>query len=175
MCQYVAFLRGINVGSHKKVPMEKLRDTLTSVGCEKVKTVQASGNVLFEATEHDMDSLTERLRATLAQTFGFEIPITLRPYAAIEALVKRSPFKEIPQTPDTRLYVTFLPKRTSHNKALQMDTEDFRILETTESEVLSALKLTPQMGTADAMALLDKHYGKEITTRNWNTVCKLIG
>jgi len=34
--------------------------------------------------------------------------------------------------------------------------------------------LTPQRGTTEAMADLEKQFGKRITTRNWNTVTKML-
>jgi uncharacterized protein (DUF1697 family) len=45
--KYVAFLRGINIGRAMK--MEDLRRVFESLGYDSVRTVQASGNVLFEA------------------------------------------------------------------------------------------------------------------------------
>ena len=47
--KYAAFLRGINVGGHKTVPMEGLKKTFASLGFQNVKTLLASGNILFDA------------------------------------------------------------------------------------------------------------------------------
>jgi len=38
MKTYIALLRGINVGGHKKVPMAELRELLTKSGFKNVKT-----------------------------------------------------------------------------------------------------------------------------------------
>ncbi|HYQ86023.1 MAG TPA: DUF1697 domain-containing protein, partial [Bacteroidota bacterium] len=51
MIQYAAFLRGINVGGHKPVRMSDLEKAFGQLGFRNVKTVLASGNVLFEAPQ----------------------------------------------------------------------------------------------------------------------------
>ena len=47
MKTYIALLKGINVGGHKKVPMADLRELLSKVGFEKVQTYIQSGNVVL--------------------------------------------------------------------------------------------------------------------------------
>ena len=46
---YIALIRGINVGGHKKVPMAELRELLTKSDLENVKTYIQSGNVIFQS------------------------------------------------------------------------------------------------------------------------------
>jgi uncharacterized protein (DUF1697 family) len=48
---YVALLRGINVGGHRKVPMAALRETAEALGLRKVRTYVASGNLVFETEQ----------------------------------------------------------------------------------------------------------------------------
>ena len=51
---------------------------------------------------------------------------------------------------------------------------DYRILQVSDSEVCSVLTLTERSRTVDSMKILQKEFGKGITTRNWNTVNKLL-
>ena len=51
MGQYVALLRGINVGGKNKVPMADLRETFEADGFADVRTYIASGNVLFATSD----------------------------------------------------------------------------------------------------------------------------
>ena len=51
MTTYAAFLRGINVGGHKKVPMAELRAAAEGLGYADVATYINSGNLVFTATE----------------------------------------------------------------------------------------------------------------------------
>ncbi|MBI2267695.1 MAG: DUF1697 domain-containing protein [Armatimonadetes bacterium] len=53
MTRHAAFMRGINVGGHKKVPMAALKEVMESAGFQDVKTILASGNVLFSAKLED--------------------------------------------------------------------------------------------------------------------------
>ena len=46
---YVAFLRGINVGGHHKVPMQELRDRLPELGFANIQTILNTGNIIFDA------------------------------------------------------------------------------------------------------------------------------
>lgn len=45
---YVAFLRGINVGGHAVIRMSELQRAFEGLGFENVRTVLASGNVIFD-------------------------------------------------------------------------------------------------------------------------------
>src|SRR5262249_53213795 len=93
----------------------------------------------------------------------------------IQKLVKREPFKAIKLTPETRFYVTFLSKNSKTLLKLPYETPEkaFRILEATKRQVCSVVTLLPNRATPEVMTILDKEFGKEITTRNWNTVVKI--
>ena len=54
MTTYVAFIRGINVGGHNKLPMTDLRQVLKSNGFKNASTYIQSGNVLFESDEFSL-------------------------------------------------------------------------------------------------------------------------
>ena len=50
MAKFVAFLRGINAGGNKKVPMKELKEVFENHGFEEIKTLLATGNVNFNGT-----------------------------------------------------------------------------------------------------------------------------
>ena len=58
--QYIALLRGINVGGHASVPMADLRELVTSLGFSDVRTLLQSGNLLFRTEQQPVADL-ERL------------------------------------------------------------------------------------------------------------------
>jgi uncharacterized protein (DUF1697 family) len=176
MSGYVALLRGINVGGHKPVKMEALKRSFESAGLEKVKTVLASGNVLFESAETDEDVLAGRIGAQLKKDLGHEVGVLVRSMEEIQKLVEREPFKKIKVTPETRLYVTFLTQKTKSKLKIPYETreKDFRILSASEREVCSVLVLSPERQTTELMNIVEKEFGKQVTTRNWNTVVKIL-
>jgi len=172
---YVAFLRGINVGGNKKVPMAALKKAFEKLGYGNVRTVLNSGNVAFEAKDGTAVS-AKGLSATLAKDFGFEIPVLLRTRSQLEKLAQAEPFKGVKLTPETRLYVTFLDGKAKTRLKIPYASPDFpfRILKVTPGEVLSVVVLSAKGGTIEAMAVLEKEFGKDLTTRNWNTVQKML-
>src|SRR6187402_2248804 len=105
---YAVFLRGINVGGNKKVPMAQLKATLEGMGFTDVRTLLASGNVILTAKKENISALTKRIAAALEKEFGFTIPVLVREMSRLEEMFASEPFKGITVTKDIRLYVTFL-------------------------------------------------------------------
>ena len=64
MKTYIALLRGINVGGHRKVPMAELRELLTKIGLSNVKSYIQSGNVIFKVAETNILTKTEPVFAS---------------------------------------------------------------------------------------------------------------
>ncbi len=175
MTRYVAFLRGINVGGHKPVKMEELKKAFESIGFQNVKTLLASGNVLFETSETGTDNLIKQIEGKLEKEFGHEIGVLLRTIEEIQNLADADPFKNIKVTPQTRFYVAFLSEKPK--SALEIPYEsgkEIKIVYVSASEVCSVLILSPNKGTTDLMSVLEKEFGRKVTTRNWNTVTKIL-
>ena len=63
--RYVALLRGINVGRHKRIAMADLREVVASLGHTDVTTLLQSGNVVFTAQGSAAARRPERLTAGL--------------------------------------------------------------------------------------------------------------
>ena len=173
---YVAFLRGINVGGNKPIRMADLQKAFESLRFTNVKTVLASGNVLFDAPPSRPAALTAAIEKKLKQAFGTEIPVLVRTLKELQRLAESEPFRGVAVTPQTRLYVTFLTEKPASKLKIPYASPDrgFRILRVTACEVCSVVILTPQHGTLDLMGFLEKEFGKRITTRNWNTVLRLL-
>ncbi len=176
MTQYAVFLRGINVGGHNLVKMAELKDCLEKKGYKKVKTFLASGNVLLEAEETSPEKLETFLEAILEKQFGFPISVLVRRVEELRRLKDLHVFKDIPVTKETRLYVTFLSEGAKGKlKIPYKDPDcDFRILTLAEGALFSVLVVSGERGTVDAMGIIEKEFGKRVTTRNWNTVEKML-
>jgi uncharacterized protein (DUF1697 family) len=176
MTQYVAFLRGINVGGKHKVPMSALRRVLEDCGFANVKTLLVSGNVVFEARSTAAKSIVATLEKSLAAAFGFAIPVILRTRAQLEALARSKPFAGVRVTADTRLYVTLLAAKPTSTLAIPYVSpgKEFRILRVTDGEVCSVLTVTRDARTVVAMSIIEREFGKNVTTRSWNTIEKVL-
>lgn len=169
--QYVAFLRGINVGGHHKVPMAELRKEMEKLGFEKVVTLLNSGNIVFDAIAADSANLQKTLSEHLQKTFGFPIPTIVRKAETIDSLLKDNPFKDFELTKETRFYVSFLQNDTKTDLELPWTSEDnsYKIISVNDKIILSVLDLSISK-TPKAMKFLEQYFGKDITTRNWNTI-----
>jgi uncharacterized protein (DUF1697 family) len=176
MMNYVAFLRGINVGGHKTVPMEKLKKAFESLRFKNVQTLLASGNIVFEAPLTSTAGLEKKIEKMLMSVFGHEISVLVRTIEELNRLNESQPFKEIDVTPQTRLYVTFLLEKVKSSLIIPYVSPDknFRILHASAREVCSALLLSPTSRTVDLMGIIEKEFGHNVTTRNWNTITRIL-
>lgn len=174
-CNYILLLRGINVGGNKKVPMAELKELLTKEGFTEIKTILNSGNALFKGKDQESEALENYLEVVLEKHFGFSIPCIIRKRDEVEKLIASDPFKDIEVLKSTRLYISFLKEDVKSSLRLPYTSEDasFRILLKEGLTVVSVLELA-HAKTPDTMKILEKEYGKSITTRNWNTVLKLL-
>ena len=148
-----------------------------SLGLKNVKTLLASGNVLFEAPVSKRDKLTQTIDTHLTRTLGHDILTIVRTMEELRVLVESAPFKGVRVTPQTRLFVTFLSEK-SHSKLeipyLSPD-KSYRILSLSNGAVCSVLTVGPQWArNLRQMDILEKEFGKGITTRSWSTVVRVL-
>ncbi len=167
--QYVAFLRGVNIG--RSLKMEDLQRVFESLGYEGVRTVQASGNVLFETRKTAVRSLTERIEDALAEAFGYRISVVIRTRAELEQLLEANPFAKVPATTGTRTHVTFLKDKRATPVELPRGA-GFEVLEIVDGTVCGVVH--PSGATTDLMRALDRAFGTEVTTRTWKTVERIV-
>ncbi|GLQ12445.1 hypothetical protein GCM10007913_43780 [Devosia yakushimensis] len=169
MSRHVALLRGVNLGK-RQVKSAELVAAFQAMGFANVKTLLASGNVLF-------DGAPERggIEAALEQHFGFAIGTVLRTQEEMRALVARDPFKGRSEDADTKLYVTFLAEPDARTLPMPCAIAgDFEVVEITEREVFMLAHRLPNGRFGLGMDRIGKHFGTKRlwTSRNFNTVLK---
>lgn len=173
MTEVAIFLRGINVSGYRKVPMADLKLLLSSMGYKKVRTWLNSGNAMFLCEDQNLADLEARLAKSLELKFGFSIPVMAIPLDLLLELIRRSPFENQPYGKDIRHYVSFLQYLpTEWLKPWSTDDDAFKVIEVREKMVFSVLDLSKKQ-TTQGMDLLEIRYGKQITTRNWNTILRI--
>ena len=173
---YAAFLRGINVGGHRSVRMDALKKAFESLGFKNVKTLLASGNVVFQAPPMSASVLTKQIEKTLKKTFGFEIGVLIRTIKELQRLDKANPFAGIKVTAQTRRFVTFLSAKPASRLKLPYISPggNFKILRASKREVCSVLTITNLRRGMQFMAILDREFGRMITTRSWSTMTRIL-
>ncbi|MHB1103229.1 MAG: DUF1697 domain-containing protein [Devosia sp.] len=172
MTTFVALLRGINLGQRQMKNVD-LKDEFEKLGFENVRTLIASGNVLFDGEAEK--GMQARIEKALRERFGFAIGTVLRTQEELKELVKSDPFKGRKEDKDTKLYVTFLAESAEKPLPMPFGIEgDFEVVKLTGREVfiLAFRLLNGRFGLG--MEAVWKHFGKQLlwTSRNWNTVVK---
>lgn len=173
---YAALLRGINVGGHKKVPMAELRALLTKLGYGDVRTYLQSGNVVFTAAADDEATLTEQVRDSMVEHFGFAVDVLVREHAYLQSVVDDCPFP-VASLEGRQLHVTFFSAPVEASRWAFIDAaahlpEEFRL-----GDRVLYLYAPDGVGRSKlAEALAKPAATKDIiaTSRNWNTVTKLV-
>jgi uncharacterized protein (DUF1697 family) len=176
MKDYVAFLRGVNVGGRGVLKMERLRRAFADLGHQRVETFIQSGNVLFaaEATGGEA-ALAAEIQAGLAERLGMDLTVLLLTRREIERLVRRDPFGDEEAGLDVKKYVAFLARRPKAGFDLPIasakDGLEVFSVEGREAFTLSR-RVNGRYGFPNG--LVEASLGVPATTRNWNTVL-LIG
>jgi hypothetical protein len=170
-----AFLRGVNIGGHKKIPMTALKKAFEAMGFRNVRTVLASGNVVFDAPRR-LPDLDLRIGRKLAEAFGFTVPVVVRTAGEIEAMIAADPFRGIPGGPAIKPCVTFLPDKDPARPRARRPKpgRGVLILRVTPGEVFSVVSLDEDGRTPDLMDYVEKVFGAGGTTRTWGIILKLV-
>jgi uncharacterized protein (DUF1697 family) len=152
MTTYVALLRGI-MPTNPNMKGEKLKGAFESLGFTNVRTVIASGNVVFETAASDDAALEKKIEDGLEKLLGFRRAAIVRSRQELEKLDRKNPFKGVRDEKPNYLLVTFFKDR--------------------KAELCSVITLT-EGKTPDFMAKLEKKHGKELTSRTWKTVRRIL-
>ena len=172
--QYVALLRGINVGGRNKVPMADLRAAFDDHHYEAVRTYIQSGNVLFESAA-PAKSLESDIEGLLEKRFGVPLVVVVRSHARLRKVVEHAPegFGASPGTYHSD--AVFLKAPLTAARAMRV----FKLREGVDQAWpgdgvvyfarLSASRTRSLMGR---VAQTPEY--QQMTIRNWSTTTKLL-
>ncbi|MEV3993678.1 DUF1697 domain-containing protein [Streptomyces sp. NPDC049837] len=175
--RYAALLRGINVGGHKKVPMAQLRTLLTELGHTDVTTYLQSGNAVFtSASGADEDTLAAELAAAIEKRFGFGVDCLVRGGPYLRAVADACPFPAA-ELEAKQLHVTYFSRPVTPDRFAGLDQaaflpEEFRLGD--RALYLYAPDGLGRSQLADVLSRPALLKGIIATTRNWNTVVRLV-
>ena len=170
MATHAAFLRGINVGGHHKVPMKDLRALLATLGLQKPGTLLASGNAWFEAGTQDSLALQARLSQAIEARFGFAVPTVVCTAEQVRSLVRAGhPFADDASDPKF-LHVCFLSAVPQPDPDRRPDVEEPMEV---RGDVLFVHYVNGVARSKLTMDRIERWLGVQATGRNWNTVRKI--
>ena len=174
MPTYVALLRGINLGPRNKIGMADLRELIGSIGHGDVRSHILSGNVIFTSRRRGVAQLEKEIEGAIESRFGLAIRVLIRTADELAAIVKDNPLPEATSRGD-RLFVLFLEREPDRDRIEAIDAaafapDEFRL----GDRVIYASYRDGFQDSKLVGALTDKRLGVAITTRNWNTVTRLL-
>lgn len=174
MKSYVALLRGI-APSNPNMRNDKLRGLFEDLGFNHVRTVISSGNVLFDTTSSSARALEAKVEAALPEQLGFTSTTIIRSKEQLQALVDLDPFRGVEHTGKTNLNVTFLKTKPQTELTFphRPTNRSYTVLGLYDREICSMIDLTSAK-TPDLMLWLEKEFGKQITTRTYKTVGRIL-
>jgi uncharacterized protein (DUF1697 family) len=168
MPRYAAFLRGVSPMNAK---MPELKQAFEAAGFTNVKTVLASGNVAFDARRTSDASLERAAEAAMLEHLGQAFMTIVRPVDELRVLLVTDPYREFRVSPSAKRIVTFLRAAPPAKLELPIERDGARLLTVRGREVFSAYLPTPKGPVF--MTLIERTFGKEVTTRTWDTVGKV--
>jgi uncharacterized protein (DUF1697 family) len=174
MTKYLALLRGI-APTNPNMRNDKLRGVFEKLGFKNVKTVISSGNVVFESPSRSVKKLQESIENALPEELGFKSTTIIRSQGQLQKLVDKNPFQGMGHSQKPSLNVTFLKKKrkTGIKFPHKSDNRDYQLLGMYDGAICSVIDLTSAK-TPNLMVWLEKKLGKEITTRTWKTVERIL-
>jgi uncharacterized protein (DUF1697 family) len=174
MPAYIAMLRGINIGPHKRIKMDKLRASFEELGFDSVETYIQSGNVVFKAAKASTASLSKIVEAKLLADFGFSVSVILRTREVMEKIIRDNPLLNEKGVDPAKLHVAFLseaptPAALAKLQGLTLAPDRVRC----SGKELHLFFPNGTSGSSLWKHPLDRVLAVVTTTRNWNTVNQL--
>jgi uncharacterized protein (DUF1697 family) len=167
MPRYVAFLRGVSPMNAK---MPELKRCFEAAGFTDVRTLLSSGNVVFSARAASPEALARRAEKAMESELDRVFGTTVRPTQYLQELIASDPFSEFDLPPVAKRVITFLRRPFESSLELPIERDGASVLKLGAAEVYSAY--VPNANGPVFMTLLERTFGKDITTRTLDTVQK---
>lgn len=172
---YIALLRGINVSGHNKIKMVDLQQLFKNEGFKNVITYIQSGNVIFSSEGIDISKMGKTITNAIKKQFSYKIYVLVLKKNELEKVFNSNPFFEIDALDFKKIAVTFLeniPTKEGIARVEALATFEEKLTFTDKTIYLycpngfGRTKLSNNNIEAKLKTIA--------TTRNWNTITKLI-
>lgn len=176
MQTFIAILRGINVSGQKKILMADLKILFEELQFREVQTYIQSGNVAFKSASKLSDiKLADKIEKAIFKKYNFEVPVITRTKEEMEKIIATNPFVKKKNIDPKKLHVTFLSELPKKENVESVNKADFSPDEFIIEGKEIYLHIPESYGETK---LSNKFFENKLkvtaTTRNWNTVNKLV-
>ncbi|OBI71181.1 DUF1697 domain-containing protein [Mycobacterium sp. E740] len=172
MTRYAAFLRGVNVGG-VNLKMADIAKTLEDAGFDSVRTILASGNVLFDSRA-GVAAVRKKAEKALRDAFGYDAWVLAYPLDAVAAISAAYPFDR--EVPEHHSYVTFVSdeKVLDELAELAKSAGPKEKIKRGEGVIYWQVPKSATLDTAIGKTMGKKRYKSSTTTRNLRTLDKVL-
>jgi uncharacterized protein (DUF1697 family) len=168
MTRYAAFLRGV---SPTNARMPDLARAFEAAGFAEVRTVLSSGNVLFSARAAREEALACKAEEAMEARLGRRFGTIVRPVEELRSLLASDPWAAHRLPAGAKRVVTFLREAAPPRLSLPPEEDGARILAVKGRTAFTAY--TPSPRGPVFMLLIERTFGKDVTTRTWDTLGKV--
>jgi len=151
--------------------MPALKKAFEAAGFTEVQTVLSSGNVVFSSRSASDSSLQRVAEAAMQKELGQAFLTIVRPIDVLREILASDPYRAFRLGPSAKRIVTFLRDRPKAKVTLPVELEGARLLLLNGRELFSAY--VPRPKGAVFMTLIERTFGKDLTTRTWDTVARV--
>jgi uncharacterized protein (DUF1697 family) len=169
MPKYAALLRGV---SPMNCRMPELKTALETAGLTDVRTVISSGNAVFSSRSTSDQALEAKCEQAMQKHMGRSFMTIVRSIDELVALLERDPFAQYRLPPKAKRNVTFLRAAPPVKPKLPIELRGARILAVEGREAFTYY--VPNQADPAFMVIIEKTFGKEVTTRTWETVARIV-
>jgi uncharacterized protein (DUF1697 family) len=169
---HVALLRGINVGTAKRVAMADLRLLVESLGYGRVQTLLNSGNVIFHASAGAAEVAAQRIEAALPERFGFAAKLTVLDARQWRELLADNPLLD-QMTDPSKMLVAIWRNDAARAAFDQLARQEWSPDAMARGRHGGYLWCAGGILASRAAQALDKAARDEVTSRNWATALKI--
>jgi len=173
--KHLALLRGINVSGHNMIKMDALKTMLENIGFKNVETYVQSGNVFLETEDENAQSVGFIIKQEIYKQLGFDVPVIVIHRTDLEKCLTTNPFFKEKGVDTKKLYVAFISKELNNSALNELKISQFKPDEAFIDGNRIYMKLETGAGnTRLTQKYIEKKLNVTATSRNWNTVNKLI-
>ncbi|MFC5743808.1 DUF1697 domain-containing protein [Dyella tabacisoli] len=174
--RFAAFFRNVNFG-HVGSPIKaQFIAAFEAVGAQDMSSFLTHGNASFSASNAaEAISLADAAREQLRRVCGWDGVAYTRSITYLAKRVASDPFVGAPQDDINDCCVTFLPDRLSEMPVtpIVVPRRDMEVFDVRAGEAFSVTRLVGgRVGNVNG--LLERLLKAPLTTRNWNTVVRLV-
>lgn len=167
MPRYIALLRGVSPMNCK---MPELKAAFESAGFSNVRTLLSSGNVAFDARSASETALERKAEKAMEQALGRSFYTIIRAQAYLQEMLVDDPYPGFGAPADAKRVISFMRDTPEPKTTLPQGISGATMLGIRGREIFSCY--VPSADGPVFMRLIEKTFGKDITTRTWDTVRK---